>query len=282
MKQRREHLPILSTQTFAKLNAGVLILRQRRHNPPPPLPPVLSSCWVWSQNRFTLSGGSRGTARESGIIGKSVDPSHRTWRDAATSITAVFILEETKKMDEKKQERQTETATLAGGCFWCLDAVFRKVEGVLAVESGYTGGTDPSPSYRTVCSGATGHAEAVRIRFDPDRISFQRLLDIFFTVHDPTTLNRQGADVGTQYRSEIFWHTPEQEEIARKYIEKLSGTEAVSGRKVVTALTSAGPFYPAEDYHQDYYARNTGQPYCQMVIRPKMEKFQKAFSSRSG
>nr|WP_228369428.1 peptide-methionine (S)-S-oxide reductase MsrA [Leptospirillum ferriphilum] len=187
-----------------------------------------------------------------------------------------------EKDGRKKQERQPETATLAGGCFWCLDAVFRKVEGVLAVESGYTGGTDPSPSYRTVCSGATGHAEAVRIRFDPDRISFQRLLDIFFTVHDPTTLNRQGADVGTQYRSEIFWHTPEQEEIARKYIEKLSGTEAVSGRKVVTALTSAGPFYPAEDYHQDYYARNTGQPYCQMVIRPKMEKFQKAFSSRSG
>ena len=185
-------------------------------------------------------------------------------------------------MDGREEERHLQTATLAGGCFWCLDAVFRGVEGVSTVESGYTGGKDPSPSYRAVCSGTTGHAEAVRIRFDPGRISFQRLLDIFFTVHDPTTLNRQGADVGTQYRSEIFWHTPEQEDIARTSIEKLSGTEALSGRKIVTALSPAGPFYPAEDYHQNYYALNDGQPYCQMVIRPKIEKFRKAFRSGSG
>ncbi len=182
----------------------------------------------------------------------------------------------------KDSDRQIQTATLAGGCFWCLDGVFRDVEGVLTVESGYTGGTVSDPSYRDVCAGSTGHAEAVRIRFDPLRVTFGHLLDIFFTIHDPTTLNRQGADIGTQYRSEIFWHSPEQEKVARDIIGKLSGTGAFTGLRIVTALSPAGMFYPAEEYHQDYYARNTGQPYCQMVIRPKIEKFRKAFLPGSG
>ena len=182
----------------------------------------------------------------------------------------------------KDRDRQIQTATLAGGCFWCLDAIFRDVEGVRTVESGYTGGTVPAPSYRDVCTGSTGHAEAVRILFDPLRVTFGGLLDIFFTIHDPTTLNRQGADIGTQYRSEIFWHTPEQEKVALSVIENLSGTEAFSGRNIVTALSPTGPFYPAEDYHQNYYVRNIGQPYCQLVVRPKVEKFRKVFISGSG
>ncbi len=256
----------------------------RRQSDPSLRTSICSTQLLGLESKPVYTVGTVLALRESqGSSGRSGRSAVQSTAHPTTSFTTVFLLEEeAKKMDGRKQEQKTETATLAGGCFWCLDAVFRNVEGVLSVESGYTGGKDPSPSYRTVCSGATGHAEAVRIRFDPDRISFQRLLDIFFIIHDPTTLNRQGADVGTQYRSEIFWHTPEQENIARTSIEKLSGTEAVSGRKVVTALTPAGPFYPAEDYHQDYYARNTGQPYCQIVIRPKMEKFQKAFASKSG
>ena len=186
------------------------------------------------------------------------------------------------KYPGEDSDQQIQTATLAGGCFWCLDAVFRDVEGVRTVESGYTGGKDSSPSYRDVCSGSTGHAEAIRIRFDPLRVTFGHLLDIFFTIHDPTTLNRQGADIGMQYRSEISWHTPEQEKVALSVIDNLSGTEAFSGRNIVTALSPTGPFYPAEDYHQNYYVRNIGQPYCQLVVRPKVEKFRKVFISGSG
>lgn len=178
---------------------------------------------------------------------------------------------------ERTDGTQKETATLAGGCFWCLDAVFREAQGVCSVVSGYTGGTNPSPSYREVCGGTTGHAEAVEITFDPSRITYRQILDIFFAIHDPTTLNRQGADTGTQYRSEIFCHSPGQKETALDLIRELSASGAWSGRRIVTALSDAGPFYPAEDYHQDYFSHNSGQPYCQMVVRPKIEKFRKTF-----
>ncbi|MHB1927614.1 MAG: peptide-methionine (S)-S-oxide reductase MsrA [Leptospirillum sp.] len=178
---------------------------------------------------------------------------------------------------EKTDETQSETATLAGGCFWCLDAVFRDTQGVCSVVSGYTGGTTQSPTYREVCGGTTGHAEAVKITFDPLRISYRQILDIFFAIHDPTTLNRQGADTGTQYRSEIFYHSPGQKETALDLIRELSSSGAWSGRPIVTALSAAGPFHPAEDYHQDYFSHNSGQPYCQMVVRPKIEKFRKTF-----
>jgi peptide-methionine (S)-S-oxide reductase len=156
-----------------------------------------------------------------------------------------------------------ETATLAGGCFWCLDAVFRDLRGVLSVESGYAGGHVESPSYEHVCSGATGHAEAVRVAFDPAVISYRDLLEIFFSLHDPTTLNRQGADVGTQYRSAVFYSTPAQREAVEEIIAEME-RDGVWDAPIVTEVVPLDTFYPAEDYHQDYFRRNPNQGYCQV------------------
>ena len=171
-----------------------------------------------------------------------------------------------------------EQATLAGGCFWCTEAVFKDVIGVSAVESGYIGGHVANPTYKQVCSGDTGHAEAIRITFDPDEISYDDLLDIFFATHDPTQLNRQGNDVGTQYRSAIFPSDAEQEAAARAAIERANGE---NGGRVVTTIEPLGTWYPAEDYHQDYWA-GEGQrnPYCMAVIPPKLQKLRKGFAER--
>lgn len=174
-------------------------------------------------------------------------------------------------MNEKR-----ETATLAGGCFWCLEAVFSEVRGVERVVSGYTGGHVPHPTYQQICTGATGHAEAVQLTFDPQQISYRELLEIFFAVHDPTTLNRQGADVGTQYRSAIFYHSPEQREIAQEMIAEMERTN-VWGAPIVTEIVPASAFYRAEEYHQEYFRRNPQQPYCQVVVAPKVAKLRAKF-----
>jgi peptide-methionine (S)-S-oxide reductase len=177
------------------------------------------------------------------------------------------------------QAPSRETVTLAGGCFWCLEAVFKDLEGVEKVESGYTGGSVPSPSYEQVCTGTTGHAEVVQITFDPSAVSLKELLEVFFTIHDPTTLNRQGADVGTQYRSAIFYHTTEQREVAEQTIAELNGAK-VWDEPIVTEVTPLAAFYPAEDYHQEYYERNPNQPYCRVVIAPKVAKFRKKYLAK--
>lgn len=169
-----------------------------------------------------------------------------------------------------------EVATLAGGCFWCLEAVFDDLRGVESVESGYTGGRVPNPTYRQVCAGTTGHAEVVQVAFDPQVVSFRELLEVFFTIHDPTTLNRQGADVGTQYRSAIFYHSPEQKEIAEKTIAELDA-EGIWDAPIVTEVVPLREFYVAEDYHQEYYAQNASQPYCRAVVAPKVAKFRQKF-----
>lgn len=172
-----------------------------------------------------------------------------------------------------------EIATLGGGCFWCLDAVFRQLKGVVKAESGYAGGLMANPSYRDVCSGMTGHAEVVQVTFDPSQISYHDLLGVFFTIHDPTTLNRQGADVGTQYRSVIFYHSPEQRATAEQVIDELNRNH-VWDAPIVTEVKAFSAFYPAERYHQDYYDANPDQPYCQIVIAPKVAKFRKAYLDR--
>jgi len=164
----------------------------------------------------------------------------------------------------------TEVATLGGGCFWCLEAVYREVEGVFSAVSGYMGGKSSNPSYREVCSGSSGHVEVVQVTFDPDVISFREILEIFFVIHDSTTLNRQGSDVGTQYRSVIFYHSPEQKAVAEGIVEA----------PMVTAIEPASTFWVAEDYHQDYLANNPNQPYCAFVVEPKVQKFRKTFAAR--
>jgi peptide-methionine (S)-S-oxide reductase len=173
-----------------------------------------------------------------------------------------------------------EVATLAGGCFWCLEAVYLGLRGVERVVSGYMGGHTTRPTYREVCEGDTGHAEVVRIEFDPAQLSFRDLLDVFFTIHDPTTLNRQGNDVGTQYRSAIFHHAPEQKRVAEEVIADLTARK-VWRDPIVTQVTPATTFHEAEAYHQDYYARNGHQPYCQVVVAPKVAKFRKVFGDRT-
>ena len=167
-----------------------------------------------------------------------------------------------------------EVATLAGGCFWCLEAVFVELKGVIKVVSGYSGGTVDKPSYQQVCAGTTGHAKAVQVTFDPKEISFREILKAFFAVHDPTTLNRQGSDVGTQYRSAIFYHDQEQKAAAEQVIRELDAA-GIRERPVVTEVVPLQSFYPAEEYHQDYYGHNAGQPYCRLVIAPKLAKFRK-------
>jgi len=170
-------------------------------------------------------------------------------------------------------------ATLAGGCFWCLEAAFNRLRGVSEALSGYMGGLVEHPTYEQVCGGRTGHAEVVRVRFDPDQISYRDLLACFFDLHDPTTLNRQGNDVGTQYRSAIFWHTPEQREEAEILIAELSTSDVFSNR-IVTQVAEAGAFWPAEDYHQRYFEQNPNQPYCRAVVGPKVAKFSRHHAER--
>ncbi len=170
--------------------------------------------------------------------------------------------------------------TLAGGCFWCLEAVYDELAGVESVESGYMGGDTPNPSYEQVCGGATGHAEVVRVTFDPSVVSFRDLLRVFFAIHDPTTRDRQGNDVGSQYRSAIFFHSPEQERVAREVVARLEA-DALFGSPIVTEIVPAGTFHPAEGYHQEYYARvGDANPYCTYVIEPKVAKFRKRFVER--
>jgi peptide-methionine (S)-S-oxide reductase len=173
----------------------------------------------------------------------------------------------------------TETTTLGGGCFWCLEAVYDELKGVTGVVSGYMGGQVDNPSYQAVCTGTTGHAEVIQIEFDPDVVSFADILNVFFTIHDPTTLNRQGADVGTQYRSAIFYHSAEQKKTAERVIAAVSA-DGIWQDPIVTEVTAAETFYPAEDYHQEYFARNPNQGYCQVIIAPKVAKFRKQYMER--
>lgn len=172
-----------------------------------------------------------------------------------------------------------EVATLGAGCFWCVEAAFMQLNGVESAKSGYSGGHIKNPSYKEVCNGNTGHAEVVQIKFDPSIISFAEILEVFFTVHDPTQLNRQGNDIGTQYRSAVFFHSEEQKQIALKAIEAANETHTWSN-PVVTEVTAFEAFYPAEEYHDNYYNLHTDQPYCSMVITPKMEKFKKKFHDK--
>ena len=178
-----------------------------------------------------------------------------------------------------KSMNQLELATFGNGCFWCTEAIFEQLEGVTEVESGYAGGSVKDPSYKEVCSGTTGHAEVIRLTFDPKVISFRELLDVFFNTHDPTTLNRQGADVGTQYRSAIFYHSEEQKVEAEKMIADLK-YEKVFEDEIVTEVTPINNYYKAETYHQDYYNNNKNQGYCRMVINPKLEKFIKKYKNK--
>jgi peptide-methionine (S)-S-oxide reductase len=171
----------------------------------------------------------------------------------------------------------TEIATLGGGCFWCLEAVYQELKGVEHVESGYTGGRVPNPTYEQVCDGTTGHAEVVRITFDTDVVTYREVLEIFFTIHDPTTLNRQGNDVGTQYRSVIYYHSPEQQDTAKHVIAEMAN---VWDAPIVTELSPAETYYKAEDYHQNYFRQHPLQGYCAFVVAPKVAKFRKTFAER--
>jgi len=175
--------------------------------------------------------------------------------------------------------QRSETATLAGGCFWCLEAVYQEMEGVLQVESGYAGGRAANPTYEAVCSGTTGHTEAVRVRFDPGVTSYRDILEVFFAIHDPTTPDRQGNDVGTQYRSAIFWHDERQRAIAEELIRELEA-ERVWPEPIVTELLKAAEFYKAEDYHQNYFRDHSGQPYCAFTVAPKVRKFRQKFARK--
>lgn len=182
--------------------------------------------------------------------------------------------------DRGRQETpREEIATLAGGCFWCLEAVYADLEGVLRVESGYAGGTVPDPSYQQVCAGTTGHAEVVQVTFDPRVLSYRDLLEVFFNIHDPTTLNRQGHDIGTQYRSAIYYHSPEQKATAEQTIRELSEARRFAN-PIVTEVAPLTAFYKAEPYHQEYFAHNPFQPYCQAVVGPKVAKFRKQYRER--
>jgi peptide-methionine (S)-S-oxide reductase len=172
-----------------------------------------------------------------------------------------------------------EKATLGGGCFWCLEAVYQEVPGVKSIVSGYAGGAVPNPTYEAVCTGRTGHAEVVQLEFDPTAVSYQEILETFFAIHDPTTLNRQGNDHGTQYRSAIFWHDEKQRETARQVIANLTAERAFE-EPIVTEVSQLDRFWPAESYHQDYYRRNTAQPYCTFVISPKLAKYRKLLAGK--
>ena len=174
------------------------------------------------------------------------------------------------------KERHLEKATFGAGCFWCIETLFLELDGVEKVVSGYEGGSTEEPTYKQICAGTTGHAEVIEVTFNSDKISFKKLLEVFWSVHDPTTVNRQGNDVGTQYRSVVFYHSQKQQDQAKFYKNELDKS-GVYSNPIVTEISGASIFYPAEDYHQDYYNNNTGQPYCQFVIAPKVDKFRKAF-----
>jgi peptide-methionine (S)-S-oxide reductase len=180
---------------------------------------------------------------------------------------------------ENNGSSRTEVATLGGGCFWCLEAVYQELRGVERVESGYSGGDVPNPTYRQVCSETTGHAEVVQVTFDPDEVSYKDILEIYFTIHDPTTLNRQGADVGTQYRSVIFYHDEDQKRAAEEVISSLEA-EGIWNNPIVTEVAPFDEFYVAEDYHQNYFRNNGFQQYCQVIIAPKVAKFRKEYLER--
>lgn len=203
-------------------------------------------------------------------------------------ISCIFISlnscsQEVKVVENKKKVIQSsssnDTITLGGGCYWCVEAVYEILDGVIDVRSGYSGGTVENPSYESVCTGKTGHAEVIQIAFDSTKTSVDEILKVFFTVHDPTTLNRQGADIGTQYRSVIFYHNEDQKRIALEIIKALN-EQNVYPSKIVTEVSPMSVFYVAEEYHQDYYERNSEQGYCRMVIQPKIEKFEKVFANR--
>jgi peptide-methionine (S)-S-oxide reductase len=184
-----------------------------------------------------------------------------------------------KFMVTETSNKNLETATFGAGCFWCVEAVFQQLEGVQSSISGYMGGQVENPTYKQVCTGTTGHAEVIQVTFDPSQITYPELLEAFWTSHDPTTLNRQGADEGTQYRSVIFYHSAEQKQLAEEYKKKLNASGAFPN-PVVTEIAAAVKFYKAEDYHQNYYNENGNQPYCRFVIQPKLEKFQKVFKDK--
>ena len=196
---------------------------------------------------------------------------------------AVACEAQTKKKETKTEKismEGKELATFGAGCFWCVEAVFQRLEGVEKVESGYSGGTTENPTYKQVCSGSTNHAEVLRIVYDPKKISFTELLEVFWKIHDPTTLNRQGEDVGTQYRSVIFYHNDEQKALAEKYKKELDAAGAFS-KPIVTEISPLINYYPAEDYHQNYFNENgNSNPYCSIVVRPKVEKFEKVFKDK--
>src|SRR2546425_5758153 len=207
---------------------------------------------------------------------------------AAVTIVSLAVAQKNRPAERESAGRSikrktvnsaTETATLAGGCFWCLEAVYNELRGVERVISGYAGGHVPNPTYEQVCSGSTGHAEVVQVTFDPEVISYREILEVFFTIHDPTTLNRQGADVGTQYRSAIFYHSPEQEQVAREVIAATNAS-GIWRAPLVTQLEGLDRFYPAEGYHQNYYERNPYQPYCQVIIAPKVAKVRERYLAR--
>jgi peptide-methionine (S)-S-oxide reductase len=191
----------------------------------------------------------------------------------------VAVAQQPQKATKPMSSNKLEVATLGAGCFWCTEAVFLEVKGVTKVESGYSGGKVKNPTYREICSGLTGHAEVAQVTFDPAVVSFEEILEIFWNTHDPTTLNRQGADEGTQYRSVIFYHNETQRQIAEAYKKQLSEAK-IFKNPIVTEISPLINYYPAEDYHQNYYALNSSQGYCQYVIRPKVEKFRKQFSSK--
>lgn len=194
-------------------------------------------------------------------------------------IILVQVLTTTGLWGNTKMKEQYETATFGGGCFWCVEAIFERVNGVLEVVSGYSGGSVADPDYRQVTSGATGHAEVVQIRYNPEIVSYLELLEIFFRTHDPTTLNRQGADVGTQYRSIVLYHSEEQYALAKEMIQELDSGD-IWDDPIVTELKAFDKFYPAESYHQEYFENNPNQGYCRLVIQPKVEKFEKIFKEK--
>lgn len=192
------------------------------------------------------------------------------------SMMALILL---SVVSSNAQSKKSQKATFGMGCFWCSEALFQKLEGVTAVRSGYEGGSVANPSYEDVCTGSTGHAEVIELTYDPAKVKYDELLEVFWKSHDPTTLNRQGADIGTQYRSVVFYHSDEQKQIAESYKKKLNETKAF-GKPVVTEISKASAFYVAENYHQDYFNKNSNQPYCRLVILPKMEKLEKVFKAR--
>lgn len=195
----------------------------------------------------------------------------------ALMVSPATLFGQRNKEGKNMENRSTlETATFGSGCFWCTEAIFLNVDGVATVESGYTGGKVKNPTYKEVCSGLTGHAEVVQLKFDPQKVSYDQLLEIFWQTHDPTTLNQQGADIGTQYRSVIYYHSEEQKKRAEYYKARLE-EENVFEKPIVTEISPATVFYKAEDYHQNYYNLNNNAPYCTYVIKPKLEKFKKAF-----